>query len=378
MILSGIFTILFAICMFIPDEMLSDTGSLVVFIALFGTWGIPVFMLSLVLYIDSTVYLKRLEKNHFTVPHNKKDYDNDLSRVPRDEVVENVYASDSRITFIMSLAVYFVLIICDLLYLKTWIGYEPDSVKGLFPLLLAFHLIFLILAFVYKSQGNTDKYVDAVDVRDRRKARTSITGAIGTLIILGCIGAYSVATAHSMTKYIYKSRYGHDDKELSQFWAGASMTVTSDSLHDGKWDDEITNTENGSNLSPQLSFDSVPGAEYYVIYMTDESANNWVHWIATDIKETELALGENMQHEQDPSFKYVGPYPPKGSGEHIYTIYVYALKGDPDSDFEYEFDDTWFAGDYLYYEHLNLEKRDDINTYGNVLAYGYISGVYSR
>ena len=379
MIVSGVLLVLFLICMLIPDEKAADAGGFVIFIAVAGVWSIPLFALSSVLYIDSHVYLKRLEKNHFIIPFKKKEYDNDLSHVPRDQVVENLYSGDSRIASIIAVVFFVICLVNDLLYLKTWLPFEPDSAKALFPLLIVFHLLFLIMAVVYRHQGNTEKYVDEVDVRDRRKARASLAGAVGTLILLGLIAAYSVMTAHSMTKYVYKSKNGAYDKELEDFWKDATMEVTSKDLHDGKWSDRITNTQNGENLSPQLSFTEVPGAQYYVIYMEDESANYWVHWYADDIHETELDAGANQtEYEGNPSFKYVGPYPPAGSGEHTYTIYVYAMKGKPDSDFDPEFDEPWLRADYLYYDHLNVLSRGNIDTYGNVLAYGYISGVYSQ
>ena len=45
-----------------------------------------------------------------------------------------------------------------------------------------------------------------------------------------------------------------------------SIKVTSEDLHDGKWDDSISNTDAGENASPQLSWERVPGAEEYAIY----------------------------------------------------------------------------------------------------------------
>jgi phosphatidylethanolamine-binding protein (PEBP) family uncharacterized protein len=182
----------------------------------------------------------------------------------------------------------------------------------------------------------------------------------------------------SMTDYIYKSRNGHYDKTIDEFKDKATMTVSSKDLQDGKWDDRITNTEKGENLSPELSFDKVEGAEYYYIYMVDETANNWVHWIATDIQKEELDTGANTKEYKDnPDFKYIGPYPPKGSGEHTYTIYVFAMKGKPDSDVKPEFDEASLSGDYMYYDYLSISKQGNPNEYGNVISYGYISGNYS-
>ena len=52
--------------------------------------------------------------------------------------------------------------------------------------------------------------------------------------------------------------------------------------------------------------------------MVDESANNWVHWYA-EVSEPGSDHGSNIG-------KYIGPYPPEGSGDHTYAVYVYALE----------------------------------------------------
>ena len=378
MIISGIFALIFLVCIILPDIKAADATGLIIFISMAGIVSIPVFILSSLQYIDSAVYLKRLEKNHFTLPLRKKDYDNDLSNLPREVEVNNLYFRDSTVSGIISITMYAIFILLDLMYFHKWKVYEPESAGALLFILMIFHTIFPITAFILRRQKDRDRYVDNVDIRDTRKARLSITEAMGVLLILCLIAAYSVVCAHTMTRYVYKSKNGNYDKELSRFTDDATLNVTSEDLHDGRWDTAITDTARGKNMSPRLSFDPVPGAEYYVIYMVDESANNWVHWIATDIRSTDLDSGENLKHENDPSFRYRGPYPPEGSGDHTYTIYVYALKKAPDSDFEFEFDEPSLQGDDLYYDHLNISQRGDIDTYGNVIAYGYISGVYGR
>ena len=114
---------------------------------------------------------------------------------------------------------------------------------ALFIILMFFHLIFLILAIIWHKKGRAPR------------------GSIILLFILGCFALMSVATANTMTNYIYKSRYGTYDKTIEDFRQNAIMKVTSNSLNGSRWPDEITNTEVGQNLSPQLSFDEVAGAE---------------------------------------------------------------------------------------------------------------------
>lgn len=143
-----------------------------------------------------------------------------------------------------------------------------------------------------------------------------------------------------------------------------SFAVSSDDLHDGVWDSVITNTDKGSNVSPQLSWEPVEGAEGYVIYMTDISASNWMHWKSGFITETELAQGAADKSE------YIGPYPP--SDTHEYEIRVFALKKPVDK-VRGIFDDENRTFEKTA---KKLDTDTDGNT-GNILACGYISGTYT-
>ena len=253
-------------------------------------------------------------------------------------------------------AAYILCVIFDIRYLVRWFSYgEKESAITLFIPLMIFHLVFPILAFVWNKKGKAP------------------SGAILLLLILVGCAIMSINTAHTMTKYVYQSKNGTYDKTIDDFKNASIMKVTSESLIGGRWSYEITNTEDGMNLSPQISFDEVSGASYYVIYMVDESANDWVHWYA-EVSQTNLEKGANPG-------QYIGPYPPAGSGDHTYTIYVYALADKPDINFDGEFpefDETWFAGDTLW-TILNVkDAAANPKIYGNVIAYGYISGTYSR
>ena len=388
MIISGIVILIYSIVLLLDstislgNELLSSNDGLLVIFVLLSTamyLALPIFVISFLLFLDSSIYLKRLKKNHFEIPDDKKIYDRDLSKLPRTEQVENVYTNDSRIGGLLYLIAYLVFVAVDIYYVVKWtrLG-ETDSIV-LFVFMMIAHLFFLIFALYIYKQKDTTKYVDEVDIDYQRKKRISITKALTILVITSVISTMGITMAFSMTKYIYKSRNGHYDKTVEDFKENATMTVTSEDLQNGVWSDRITNTENGENLSPELSFDKVEGAEYYFIYMVDESANNWVHWIATDVRKEKIGTGANMkEYKNNKDFKYVGPYPPEGSGEHVYTIYVYAMKGKPDKDLELEFDETFLSADYMYYDYLSISKSGNPDEYGNVLAYGYISGTYSR
>ncbi len=150
---------------------------------------------------------------------------------------------------------------------------------------------------------------------------------------------------------------------LKTIKAGEEIKITSSSLNsDGKWRSVITLSK-GDNKSPQISWTPVETASCYAIYMIDISAGNWCHWIAKDVKVTELEMGATLENSQ-----YIGPYPP--SGNHTYELMIYALKESPDS--------------YIGYFDSKNSSMDDIiaaldtfkGSTGNILSTGVLSGTY--
>ena len=145
----------------------------------------------------------------------------------------------------------------------------------------------------------------------------------------------------------------------------STFQVSSEDLQDGVWNSIITNTKNGSNVSPQLSWEEVPGAACYVIYMTDITAGNWIHWKSNNITVNTLEQGWAPERE------YIGPYPPGGT--HTYDVYVVAIKEPVESAVgAFNSDNPRFKPCVL-----KLDTTNDGQT-GNILAYGHISGTYTK
>lgn len=139
--------------------------------------------------------------------------------------------------------------------------------------------------------------------------------------------------------------------------------VTSTNVTDGVWDTKITNTDNGENLSPELSWGPVEGATCYQVLMIDAG------WLHMDVCTEDCALTEGQIDGSDNN-KYVGPYPPDGT--HTYDVYVVAMKAMPGAS-KTRFD----AGGNdlnIILSHLNTDV--DGNT-GNVISCGVISGTYT-
>lgn len=143
-----------------------------------------------------------------------------------------------------------------------------------------------------------------------------------------------------------------------------AIALTSESLHDGVWDAEISNTDKGANRSPQLAWEPVEGAACYAVYMVDTTVTYWLHWKSGKVTETTLPAG------WAPKTEYVGPYPP--SGTHDYEIRVFALK-EPVTE-----DTSQFDASNRGFNQMTASLDQGSSGSGNVLAYGTLKGTYTR
>lgn len=143
-----------------------------------------------------------------------------------------------------------------------------------------------------------------------------------------------------------------------------TFEVTSEDLIDGVWSDVISK-DCGDNVSPQLSWEAVDGAELYIIYMVDPDAGFWIHWKSDGITETELSQGWAE------SVDYEGPYPPSGSTHH-YDIYVVALKAPVD-----HLSGSVDSANPNFVNFLTGVDTDAEGNTGNIVSYGRISGTFT-
>lgn len=133
------------------------------------------------------------------------------------------------------------------------------------------------------------------------------------------------------------------------------MNLSSKSLHDGIWDETISNTAFGDNRSPELSWTPVEGAAGYAVYMIDPDGHNWLHWAAYTT-ETELPEGADVGF-------YLGPYPPAGT--HRYEVTVLALAEKPES----------LPGNFDGPDNSLADIRKGL---GTILAEETLSGTYTK
>ena len=136
-----------------------------------------------------------------------------------------------------------------------------------------------------------------------------------------------------------------------------NFEVTSESIFYGEWIKE-TGLKNG-NISPELSWEKVNGANAYAIFMVDSDENDFhIHGFGmTDTNH--LNLGEL----HDESFS--GPVPQE---PHNYTVYVFALKKAVETGINVN---NWSQGDPE--KLLEILNKDNP---GNAIAYGSVTASY--
>lgn len=144
-----------------------------------------------------------------------------------------------------------------------------------------------------------------------------------------------------------------------------SLSLTSTDVKDGVWDDKITNTNYGENLSPELTWDPVEGATNYVVIMIDGA------WLHMDVFTSETHLDAGAIKRGSRGDQYVGPYPPNGT--HTYSVFVFALK-DESGKVKLSFDAGGNSIDQIY-NSLNVDKNGNS---GNVIAVGRLDGNYTH
>ncbi|MCR5800544.1 MAG: hypothetical protein K6G69_10755 [Lachnospiraceae bacterium] len=145
-----------------------------------------------------------------------------------------------------------------------------------------------------------------------------------------------------------------------------SFDVTSTSLNDGVWNDVISNTDKGSNKSPQLQWSAVDGAGLYVIIMDDPVSWHFMHWKSDNVTETSLDEG------WAPESEYVGPYPPSGATR-TYEVYVVALKAPVE-----RVKGAFNASNMKFEENFKALDTDAEGNSGNIIAVGRLSGTFSN
>ena len=216
LILAVVTTIIFAMCFSLLQMDLEVENISAAFYAGFmivSTLFLPIISFAMwVMFFDSHMYLKRLEKYGFTVPDRKKDYDNNLEKLPQSQGNifdnENPKVKESKeskalayVSWIVSLgmAVYTVWFFIRFSHML-----ENVAFFGLVCIFIT--LCWLVLGFYFFKQRRPDKYRDDVDYKSNLKVRKHLVEGIITIVILLVITIVGAVNMYTMSKYVERSK----------------------------------------------------------------------------------------------------------------------------------------------------------------------------
>lgn len=339
-------------------------------ISIVTAYFIPVLWIN---YIGVCSYLHRLKKHGYILPYNKNDYNKDLAQLPRDEAANSADLNKNNIEslFLAGLfsvvgivqAIFFAYYILQKKYIISILGINSSSVVFIFFMILG-AIVWFALAFNFIRQSDNKKYRDDVEPvfnTKKRKVRTNTDSGVIILLFLGIFTVLGDYFCTNLDNFIFKNSERYINMNIK-----SNDLITTGS--NGVWNDIITNTEKGKNKLPELDWDDVQGATEYAVFMYDITANNWLHLKACGIKQSDTFSADDFKYE------YIGPYPPKGTGKHIYKVVIYALRS-PAETYSCKFnaknkkniiDETYFI----------LDRANGKS--GNVVGMDIIYGEYSR
>jgi len=132
--------------------------------------------------------------------------------------------------------------------------------------------------------------------KNRKKEMKCFPGCLifSVAVSISLLGSGCGIAAETMNSSVTMNSSIEESTEDADIAEGEiqDMKVTSESLKNGVWNEKITNTYAGENVSPELSWNKVDGAAEYAIYMIDPDGHNWLHWRVTGFTGTHLEEGE--------------------------------------------------------------------------------------
>lgn len=187
------------------DDSMSATLYAVLMIA--SVLFLPVICFAMwVMFFDSYMYLKRLDKYGYIVPENKKDYDNDIEKLINGEIKS--YAEPSResmalasISWVVSLgmvafAVFYFVRFSHMLENVAFLGFVSIFIAILWA-------VFGVYFFRQRSRG---LYRDDVEYNSPLKKRNHLVEGIVTIIVFVAITVVVANSMYSMAKYVERSK----------------------------------------------------------------------------------------------------------------------------------------------------------------------------
>lgn len=171
--------------------------------------------------LAAVFYFKRLEKYGYQVPEKKKTYDYVLERLPRSdvsaerEIGKPEYSKTSKYLMYICILVCLMMLCWNFYYLYKWY-FMGDDTLVMFVLLFIADAFWLIPILMFRSEMNTQKFKDDVEIEGNRKVRMNMLSGIVVIAILAGVALLVKDTAYSMSAYVFNSRVSEDGKKIGE------------------------------------------------------------------------------------------------------------------------------------------------------------------
>lgn len=192
--------------MFIPMDNIPSNSFLDLYMAI----GIACFWPMAIIWLaffDGKLYCRDLKNAGYEIPNDRREYGNQLNNLPRTKEIQfdkEGICKDSRILSLMAGGVAIVIFLFTIKYVVQW--HFIEDVAFVTTCLVVLFLLWFIGAYVYRKQSDNRNYRNFYEDEDSRKIRTGLFNGIITIIFMGGISFYLVATAYSITRYIERTR----------------------------------------------------------------------------------------------------------------------------------------------------------------------------
>lgn len=196
-------------------EITTRSDAFFVSLLLLITCFLPVISAGLwLLFWDSALYLKRLEKYGFPLPENKKDFGSDLEQLACS--VGSTYADyertgqipaeskESKILACLSWVITFAMAGYTIFYFIRF-SHVWENVGFLGYVCIFITVVWNLIGLHYYKQKNPEKYRDDVDFKSPKKVRKHLVEGVVTIIFLAGITLFGALNIYSMSKYVERS-----------------------------------------------------------------------------------------------------------------------------------------------------------------------------
>ena len=206
-------TILFALgqlLIWLLPEITRESDAFIVCLLLLITCFLPVISAGLwLLFWDSALYLKRLERYGFPLPESKKDFGNDLEQLACSEgsrygMQTPAEFKESKILAFLSWGIFLAMVGFTIFYFIRFSHvWENVGFLGYVSIFIA--LAWGLFGAGYYRQKNPEKYRDDVDFKSPKKERKQLVEGVVTIIFLAGITLFAACNMYSMSKYVERS-----------------------------------------------------------------------------------------------------------------------------------------------------------------------------